>query len=596
MINQRISSLRLLMKENDITAYIVPSEDFHQSEYVGEYFKARAFISGFTGSAGLVIVTAESALLWTDGRYFIQAEKQLQGSDITLQKMDEPGVPTPIDYLKRTLPHGCKIAFDGRVVSVDDGLEYAKIVAEKNGTLLFDVDLIDQIWNDRPYLSEEPAFYLPEQHSGESSLSKLSRVQEKMSELGANLHIVSALDDICWMFNLRGNDVRYSPLVLSYAVITLEDVHLFIDKNKLSHDILQSFEKINVNIHPYNDIYDFVKSLDPGQKILLDPGKLNYALYQNIPSDALRVESPNPSILMKAVKNETELDNIRQAHIKDGIAWVRFMYWLKQNINKMDISEISASDQLETFRKEQEDYLWPSFAPISAYQGNAAIIHYESTPETNRRLMPRGLYLSDTGGNYMQGSTDITRTIALGPLSSQERLHFTTVLKSHINLAMARFLEGCSGYALDILARKPMWDMGLDYKHGTGHGVGYLLNIHEGPSGIRYKILSNRREHHPLQAGMVITNEPGIYIQDRHGVRIENEMIVIKGKQTEYGQFLEFEPCTYVPIDLDGIDTTLLSTKEKTYLNQYHQMVYATISPFLPESERDWLSKYTKKI
>ncbi len=596
MINRRISELRAVMKDAKIDAYIIPSEDFHQSEYVGEYFKARAFISGFTDSARLVIVTATEASLWTDGRYFIQAENQLKGSEVILQRMGEPGVPTPEEYLKEKLSKGACIGFDGRVVSLADGKSYQELAQSINGSLVCDVDLIDRIWKDRPPISEEPAFYLDEKYSGESSVQKVERVRQEMKGKDADIHVLSALDDICWLLNIRGNDVKYSPLVLCYAVITSDRVHIFIDEKKITEEISNSFTRLNARIHPYNDIYEFVKTFEANKRVWLDPSKLNFALYRNIPSDVILIELANPSIVFKARKNETEIENIKQAHIKDGVAWARFMYWLKHHIGKIEITEISAAEKLESFRKEQEGYLWASFAPISGYRGNGAIVHYEATPETNKRLEAESLYLSDTGGNYMQGSTDITRTLALGELTAQEKLHFTTVLKCHIGLASANFLEGAAGYALDILARKPLWDMNLDYKHGTGHGIGYLLNIHEGPVGIRYKILPNRSEHHPFEPNMVITNEPGIYIQDQYGIRLENEMIVTKGVENEFGQFLHFEPCTYVPFDLDAVDASLLTEPEKQYLNQYHQMVYATVSPYLPEEEREWLKKYTKTI
>lgn len=596
MINQRIADLRAKMNEAKVDAYIIPSEDFHQSEYVGEYFKARAYVSGFTGSAGLVLVTEKEALLWTDARYFLQAEIQLAGSEILLMRMGEPGVPTVQEYLKQNLCEGSVIGFDGRVISLADGKEYAEIAAEHGGNVVCDLDLVDSIWEGRPALSEEPAFYLDIRYSGESSASKVARIREEMRAQGADAHVLSALDDICWTLNIRGNDVKYSPLVLSYAVITADRLHVFVDEQKLTQEIVDSWAELNVTTHPYNDIYEFVKGIESGTCVWIDPSKLNYALYQNIPRDAQLLERANPSIVFKARKNETEIANIKQAHIKDGVAWARFMYWLKHQIGKIEITEISAADKLEAFRAEQDGFLWPSFAPISGYRGNGAIVHYSATEESNATLKPEGLYLSDTGGNYMEGSTDITRTIALGALSEQEKLHFTTVLRCHIGLAMANFLEGCSGYALDILARKPLWDLNLDYKHGTGHGVGYLLNIHEGPSGIRYRVLPNRSEHHPLEPGMVLTNEPGIYIQDQYGIRLENEMIVTKGAQNEFGQFLHFEPCTYVPFDLDGVDAQFLSDSEKAYLNQYHQMVYATVSPYLPEEEREWLKQYTRSL
>ncbi len=596
MINERIKSLRDLMNENKIDAYIVPSEDFHQSEYVGEYFKAREFITGFSGSAGLAIITMDEAHLWTDGRYFTQANIQLAGSEVNLQKMGVAGVPTPLEYLNDKMSDGATIALDGRCVSVSSGQAYCDMIANKNGKLIYNMDLIDKVWANRPELSKEKAFFLSEQYTGESTESKIARIRKEMLNNGADIHIVCGLDDVCWIMNIRGNDVKFSPLVLTYAIITQNEVHLFADRDKFDEKIMKNLESVNTILHPYDEIYNFVKTLDKNSVVLLDSSKLNYALYNDIPSEIKKVEKSNPSILFKATKNEVELKNIKNAHIKDGIAWTKFMYWIKNNIGKIEITEIGASDKLEDFRKEQDGYLWPSFAPISGYRSNGAIVHYSASEESNATLEPKSLYLSDTGGNYLEGSTDITRTLALGELTEEEKRNYTIVLKSHINLAMAKFLEGTSGYALDILARKPMWELGMNYNHGTGHGVGYLLNIHEAPSGIRYKINPALNETHPFVKGMIVTDEPGLYIEGRHGIRIENELIVVDYMQTEYGNFFGFEPCTYVPIDLDAVDISLLSDVEKEYLNDYHSNVYSIVSPYLTDEEKDWMKQYTRQI
>ncbi len=595
-MKESVTLLQKAMKKHGIDAYIVPTDDNHQSEYVGEYFKARAYLTGFTGSAGTAVVTGDEAALWTDGRYFIQAGKQLKDTGIKLQKMGEPGTPTIEQYLKEHLPEGGTLGFNGSVISLDSGKSYEKLVEKKDGKLFYEKDLVDEIWEDRPPLSKEPAFYLKEKYSGESSESKISRIREKMEEYGANAHLIGALDDICWMLNIRGNDVKYSPLVLCYAYLTMDEVHLYIDESKLNEEIMDSFGPLNLMIHPYDAVYEDMKSIEDNTKILIDPNKTNFALYKSLPEEVTKIEQPNPAILMKAMKNDTEIKNIKEAHVKDGVAWTRFMYWLKHNIGKTEITEISASDKLEAFREEQTDYLWPSFAPISGYGENAAIVHYSATEESNTTMEPKGLYLSDTGSNFLQGSTDITRTVVLGPITDEEREHFTITMKSHINLAMANFLHGTAGYALDVLARKPFWDRNLNFNHGTGHGIGYLLNIHEGPAGFRYKIIPGKGENAPLELGMVITNEPGIYIEGSHGVRLENEMIVREGEKNEYGTFYYFEPCTYVPFDLDGIDSSLLTEEEKKYLNNYHDMVYDIIAPHLPKEEADWLKEYTKNI
>lgn len=594
-MNTRVDALRKAMRENNFDAVIIPSEDFHQSEYVGDYFKARAFITGFTGSAGIAFVTQDDALLWTDGRYFLQAEEQLKNTPFSLMKMDEPGVPTLYEHLQQTLKNGSTLAFDGRTMSVADGERYAKLMDEKHGTLVYDYDFAEEIWLDRPEFSKEPVFDLPIQYSGESREDKLKRIRDKMKECSATHHISCALDDNCWMLNIRGNDVRYSPLVLSYAIITMDAVELYIDTSKIPDALQADLASAGVKFHTYNAIYNDVKSLE-NASVLLDPAKMNYALFQNIPETIERIEKPNPAILMKAIKNETELKNIHNAHVKDGIAITRFMKWLKENVGKEEITEISASDKLVSFRAEQEDYISPSFAPICGYKEHAAIVHYESTPETDIPLEKKGLFLTDTGANFMDGSTDITRTFALGEITEEERLHYTTVLRSHIGLAMAKFLDGTSGYCLDMLARKPVWDIGMDFKHGTGHGIGYLLNIHEGPSGIRYKINPLRDEHYPIQPGMIITNEPGLYISGKHGIRIENEMVCEVAEETEYGKFLKFRPVTYAPIDIDAIDVNLLKPEERNYLNAYHAEVFETLAPHLNADEVEWLKHYTKQL
>lgn len=596
MINERLSKLRSLMSKHNISAYIVPSEDFHQSEYVGDYFKARAFISGFTGSAGMAIITGNEAHLWTDGRYFTQAEIELKNSEYILEKSGTAGVLTPIEFLKRHLKTGENIGFDGRTVSVDGGYSYEELAKAKNSKIIYDLDLVGEVWNDRPSLSKEKAFFLPLKYSGESSESKIKRIRDEMANIGANTHLIASLDDICWILNIRGKDVSFSPLLLSYAVITENDFHFFVDKSKFDNELIDYLNSLKITLHDYDSVYDFVKSFNEKNKILLNPSKLNYTVFKNIPDSSTLIKKMNPSTLFKACKNETELKNIRNSHIKDGVAWVKFMRWLKDNVGKIEITEIDASDKLESFRKEQDGYLWPSFSPISGYGANAAIVHYSASPESEAKLQAKGLYLSDTGGNYYEGSTDITRTLALGELTKEERYHFTLVLKSNLNLGAAKFISGTSGYALDILARKPLWDRGLNFNHGTGHGVGYLLNIHEGPAGIRYAINPAIIDHHPIKEGMVITNEPGIYIAGSHGIRTENEMIAVLDEKTDFGVFMKFETCTYVPIDLDAIDFDLLNDEEKSLLNDYHKKVFDIISPFLSKDEIEWLKHYTRNV
>ena len=593
-VPERLSALRKCMQEKHIDIYIVPTADFHQSEYVGEHFKARAYITGFTGSAGTAVITLHDAKLWTDGRYFLQAAKQLEGTGVTLMKMFEPGVPTVEEYLEAELKSGQTLSFDGRVVSVGEGDEYASI-AKKNGAKVdYQEDLIDAIWTDRPPLSEEPVWFLEEKYSGESTESKLSRIRREIADAGCDTHIVSTLDDICWTLNIRGNDIDFFPLVLSYAIIRKDSLELYIDERKLDDKLKTIFKKEGVNLHPYNAIYEDVKKLPKNATVLIDKTKLNYAIFNNIPNSVPIVNKRNPEILMKALKNPVEVENIKKAEIKDSIAHVRFMKWLKENLGKIKITEMSASEKLDEFRAEMGNFIRDSFEPISSYGPHSAIVHYSSSPETDVELKEGSLYLSDTGAGFYEGSTDITRTYALGEVPNKMKEDFTIVAISNLQLASAKFLQGSSGLTLDILARKPFWDRGLNYNHGTGHGVGYLLNIHEGPAGFRYKFRAGETEE--IQEGMVITDEPGLYIEGSHGIRLENELLTRKGVQNEYGQFLYFETITLIPFDLDAISLDMLNEENRKLLNDYHKRVYEEIAPHLNEEEKAFLKKYTRAV
>ena len=596
MLRGNLEKLRDCMKEYGIDAYIIPSSDSHQSEYVGEYFKSRAYISGFTGSAGTLVVTMEEAGLWTDGRYFIQAENQLKNTGIKLFKMGEEGVPTTKEYLCEKMANNSTLGFDGRLISANEGKALQEALKDKNINIKYEYDLIDKVWEDRPLLSTEKAFLLDVKYAGETFSSKLIRLRNEMKLKGATTHIITTLDDIAWLFNIRGRDVKYTPVVLSYSLITMDKVYLFIDDNKLNDEIINELNKENVIIKPYNDIYEFVKTIDEKENVLLDDEKVNYSIYNNLPSEVKKINGLNPTMNFKAVKNSIELENIRNSHLKDGIAFTKFMYWLKNNVGKVEISEISAAEKLESLRREQEGFIEPSFATIAGYKEHAAMMHYSATPETDYKLEPSDLFLIDSGGQYFDGTTDITRTIALGEISDELKKHFTAVVRGMINLSMAKFLYGVKGYNLDILARRPMWNLGIDYKCGTGHGVGFLGTIHESPNGFRWRIVPQRLETATLEEGMVTTNEPGIYIEGSHGIRIENELITKKAEKNEYGQFMEFEVVTFAPIDIDAIDVNELNREERDYLNNYHKLVYDKVSPFLTKEECDWLKEYTREI
>ena len=596
MIKQRIENIRDLMKEKNIYAYIVPSSDYHQSEYVGDYFKSREFMSGFTGSSGTLIISMDEAGLWTDGRYFIQAENELKDSGIKLFKMGEEGVPTIEEYLLEKLPKNSTLGFDGRVMSVKEGQSLANKLAFKGINIEYKYDLVNDIWKDRCSLPTEKAFLLGTEYSGESFSDKLSRIRAVMKAKKATTHILASLDDIAWLFNIRGRDVKSNPVVLSYAVISIDSVYLFIDKNKIGEDIRAELSKENVQIKGYEEVYEFIKKIEENEVVLIDTSKVNYAIYNNIPSNVQKIEERNPSILFKSIKNEIELKNIRNSHIKDGVAFTKFMYWLKNNIGKIEITEISATQKLEEFRREQDKFIEPSFSTIAAYKDHAAMMHYSATEESNYKLEPRDLFLVDSGGQYFDGTTDITRTIALGPIPENVRKDFTNVVRGMIRLSKAKFLYGCRGYNLDILARGPLWEEGIDYKCGTGHGIGFVLNVHEGPNGFRWKVREDIDDTCILEEGMVTTNEPGVYVENSHGIRIENEIVVRKAEKNEYGQFMDFEVITFAPIDLDAIDESLILKDEKIYLNNYHKQVYDKISPYLNEEEKQWLKTYTREI
>ncbi|VEH38175.1 Uncharacterized peptidase SA1530 [Fusobacterium varium] len=509
------------MKEKGIDVYVIPSSDYHQSEYVGEYFKTREFISGFTGSAGTVVVTENEAGLWTDGRYFIQAEKQLEGSSITLFKMGEENVPTFIEYISKNLKSGQCLGFDGKVLSVKNVFDIKNGFGKKEIKLEDRYDLVNEIWNDRPALPKSNVFILDEKYCGESFESKIKRIREKMSKLDANRHILTSLDDIAWLYNIRGRDIKNNPVSLAYTMISAEEVVLYIDKNKITEEAEKYFIDKNIKIKDYFSIYEEVKVISSEDKVLLDTNKVNYFIYNSIPRGTEIIDKPNPSTFMKACKNDIELENLKNAHIKDGVAVTKFMYWLKKNIGSQEMTEMSVAEKLESFRKEWTDYIEPSFNTISAYEANAAMMHYSANKDSNSQLAPRNLLLVDSGGQYIDGTTDITRTFVLGECSGEVKEHFTLVLKGMLSLSMIKFMYGVTGTNLDILARRPVWSRGIDYKCGTGHGVGFLLNVHEGPHSIRW-------QYNPqvLEAGMTVTNEPGVYIQGSHGIRLENELIV----------------------------------------------------------------------
>ena len=591
---KKIKQLQTLLKEKNIKAYIIPPSDYHNSEYVSDYFKGRTYLSGFTGSAGTLLVTQDKAFLWTDGRYHIQAAKQIEGKQITLMKQGLDGVPTIEKFLSNFLKENETLAFDGKVISTNLANKIIQIIPNIN--IKYDEDLLDELWNERPELPFSMLYNLDEYFSGESFNSKRAKIRNKMKELDATSHIIVSLEDQAWLYNLRANDVVHTPVFLAYTIITNNECHLFINEKKIDKTIKIYLKENNVTTHDYFEFYNFIKTIE-NQNILIDLNTANFTIFSSIKDKNTIINQQNPSLIYKSIKNQQEIKNIKNAHIKDGVAFTHFMYYVKNNVSKLPLSEISVSEYLQEQRSIQDGFVDISFNTICAYKEHAAMMHYSATVESNYSLEPNDLLLIDSGGHYLDGSTDITRTLALGPLNSNQKLHFTTVLKSMIALSQAVFLKGIKGTNLDILARGPIWKLLLDYKCGTGHGIGFLLSVHEAPNGFRWQIVPERNDSAVLQPGMITTNEPGIYLENKYGIRIENELLCVEKAKNEFGDFLEFETITYAPIDLDAIDVNLLNEEERKWLNDYHQLVYDKLSSYIDdEDELSWFKHITRKI
>lgn len=590
----RLQALREEMARRNLAAYIVPTEDFHGSEYVGAHFKAREYLSGFTGSAGTLLVLRENAALWTDGRYFLQAEDQLSGSGIALMKSGEPNVPTIGEYLAKTLAAGTRVGFDGRTVSGAFVARLQQKTAEKHITFYGEEDLAGLVWTERPPLSAEPVWELPAAYAGLTREEKLLRVREKMEEAGADAFLVTDLTETAWLLNLRGSDVKNTPVFLGYTLITKRRILLCAQADAFSENIRKALAEAGVTLLPYESIAELVASLPAGQKLLIDENKVSYRLLKAVCGGVEKINRPSPVTALKAVKTEREISHMRSVHVKDGVAVTKFLYWLKIQIQKEEITETDAAAKLELLRSGMEGYLGPSFDPIVAYGPHGAIVHYEATAESDAVIQPKGLCLIDTGGHYSEGTTDVTRTIALGELTDEEKRAYTLVLKGHLRLMAAKFPEGVSGQNLDAIARGPLWEQGLDYRHGTGHGVGYLLSVHEGPQNIRWK--AGRDKAVPLEAGMIFSNEPGYYEEGKFGIRHENLMLVTAGEKTAYGQFLHLEPLTMAPFDREAIEPGLLNEEEIRVLNAYHGKVYEKLAPSFSGEEFVWLKEVTAAL
>ena len=593
-VNERITALRERMKEKKIDAYLVPTDDFHASEYVGEYFKCRKYITGFTGSAGTAVIMQDMAGLWTDGRYFIQAAAQLEGTGVDLFKMGEPGVPTIHQFLEEKLGEGMCLGFDGRTISAKEASELSEALGKKGASLSVDYDLAGDVWEDRPALSCEPVMELDVKWAGESRADKCAKIRKAMEEKGADAFVLTSLDDIAWLLNIRGGDVHCCPVVLSYLVMTQKEIKLFANENAFPAEVLDALVKDGVTLLPYDSIYEYVKTFAKDMKVLLCKQKANSRLVSNIPAEVEILDVENLTLLPKAIKNPVEVENERIAHIRDGVALTKFIYWLKKNVGKIPMTELSAEEKLYSFRAQQENFIDNSFDPIISYGVHAAINHYSATPETDIPIEPRSFLLADTGGNYYEGTTDTTRTIVMGPVTDEQKKFFTAVLRGMLNLGNAKFRYGCTGVNLDYLARGPLWELGQDFNHGTGHGVGYLLNVHEGPNSFRWKVVPGNNA--VLEEGMITSDEPGYYVEDGYGIRHENMIVCKKAEKTQFGQFMCFEFLTMVPFDLDAVVPEQMTAHERELLNNYHAQVYEKISPYLDEDEKAWLKEATRAI
>lgn len=595
MARKELSLLQEAMKKAGIDWYYIPTDDDHQSEYVGDYYKGRTWASGFTGSAGVLVAGLEEAYLFTDGRYYVQAAKELEGSGIELMKSGMPGVPTPEKFLVEKCSEGMTAGFDQRVVAKGNGDIMKKGLEEKKA-LMKDVALLDEIWTDRALRSRKEVYVLEEKYAGESYQSKIERLRSEMEKMGVEGHAIASLDDLAWLFNLRGSDVECSPMFLGFAYVTMEETYLFLQEDVLGEAAQNYVDENGIKVLAYDQVYEFLKGRTE-KNVLLDPERVNSRLADSFGSDVNKVEKTNPTQLMKAIKNEIEIENLKKAHIKDGVAVTKLTYWVKKNCSTPDCTytEIDASNYVDSLRLASDGCTDLSFPCISAYGPNGAMMHYSAKEEDCAVLKPGSFYLLDSGGQYLEGTTDITRTMVLGEVDAEAKKHFTAVARGMLNLQAARFLKGCRGINLDILARQPMWELGIDYRCGTGHGVGYYLNVHEGPNSIRWKYGPG---HHDceLVPGMVTTDEPGIYLENQYGIRLENELLCVVEEENEYGTFLKFEPVTFAPIDLDGIDPSCMNEREKELLNSYHAQVYDVISPYLEGEEKEWLFQYTRPI
>ncbi|WP_026516959.1 aminopeptidase P family protein [Butyrivibrio sp. MC2021] len=601
VILNRLKSLREKMAKEGIDYYMMPTSDFHNSEYSADFFKVREYFCGFDGSNGTLVVSKDFAGMWTDGRYFIQAENQMKGTSVELFKMMNPGVPTIEEFLDKNMKEGETLGFDGRVISTSIGEKLEKKLSKKNVTLKIEKDLAEEVWTDRPALPCHDMYVLSDELCGKSFAEKLADVRAKMKENGTVAHLLSKLDDIMWLTNLRGNDVECNPVALSYAYVTDTDFVLFVQEKEVTDEVREYCKKVNITLKDYHELTAFLSEVKFTGDVLYDKRNTNFLTYKTLQARAKESGAElknvkNPTELMKAIKNETELKNIREVYLKDSAKLTEFIYWVKKNVGKIPMTEYSAAMKLDGMRAELPGFIELSFPTISAYKANAAMAHYEATEDNCAEVKPEGMLLVDSGATYTGGTTDVTRTIVVGEISDEIKKHYTATVAGMLQLANAKFMDGCTGRNVDIFARQPLWDIDIDYNHGTGHGIGYMLNVHEGPQNIRWRFAPGMEEA-TLQPGMIVSDEPGVYIEGSHGIRIENIVEVVKRNENEYGKFYGFDHLTYVPIDLEAIDKRFMKPENVQALNDYHARVYERLLPLIEDQDvKAWLKEATRAI
>ncbi len=601
VIKDRLEKLRAAMAKNGIDYYIMPTSDYHNSEYSADFFKVREYFCGFDGSNGTLVVSQNFAGMWTDGRYFIQAENQMKGTGVELFKMLNPGVPTIAEFLFDNMKDGETLGFDGKVISTSVGENIEKKLSGKAVKYKIDKDLAEDVWTDRPALPCHDMYVLSDELCGRSFKEKLANVRSKMREFGATAHLLSKLDDIMWLTNLRGSDVECNPVALAYAYITFDRFVLFVQEKEVTDEVRAYCDKVGIELKDYHEVMNFISEVKLDGNVLCDKRNTNFLTYKTLldrtkEAGVLLKNEKDPTEIMKAVKNETELKNIREVYLKDSVVLTKFIYWVKKNVGKIPMTEYTAAEKLDGMRAALPGFIELSFPTISAYKANAAMAHYEATKDNAAEVKADGMLLVDSGATYMGGTTDVTRTIVVGEISEEIKKHYTATVMGMLGLASSKFMEGCTGRNVDTFARMALWEMGIDYNHGTGHGIGYMLNVHEGPHNIRWRFNEGMHEA-VLQPGMIVSDEPGVYIEGSHGIRIENIVEVVERETNEYGRFLGFDHLTYAPIDLEAIDKKYMQPKDIEKLNNYHKMVYEKVSPFIDDEDvKSWLKEATRAI